>query len=1563
MAGRPSNGYHGVPMRVPNLLFSATFLFALSIATNAKAALIYWDGDTSTAWNTGANWVGGSAPANNSNADQAGFDFAILPTFQPNTGNRQIKGLVIGDGITAVPDFTISGSSLTIGSAGIVKNAASLNTTITPNITIEGNQTWTNNSLGTLLASGRITNGGHNLTFNGTGFSQAADRISGSGDLVKSGAGTLLLEGTNTYTGTTFISGGTVSISIVENLGQRATSRVLAFDNGGTLHATADLSFNTRLFQLGTPDAGGIAGTFDVDDATTTQLKAAVSGAAGTGALNKTGGGILSLEATNSYTGGTTISGGTLRAGLGDNKATLGAEASTLTFNGTGATLQLSGNISDSSRSYVLDDTGTIDTNGFNLIVNGGITGGGGLVKTGDGTLTMNSTASHGGGTTIRSGTLSIAASGSLTDPGGDLLVGDIVGDNGVLLVAGGSIENNWSVLGNNVGSTGTADMTGGSWTTNGNFYVGYLGSGSLAISGGNFTINFYQLQVGNEGDGTLQITGGNLTTVNSYLGAEVGSSGNATFTGGTWVNSNNLAVGSSGSATLAISGNAILEVGGTLSRGAGGSIELGSGGTLQIGRGGATGTLTTDLGNNGHLIFNRTTDSTYAGSISGTGILTKNGSSKLGLTGNNSFTGDVAINSGALEIGSGGRLGSGSYSGNIAISGTLIYSGDYDQSFSGPITGSGSLSKSGSGSLTLSGSNSYTGATTIDAGTLRVNGSISNSTVTIASGGNLAGSGAVGNTIVSSGGKISPGNSPSMIDTGDITLEGGGGYNWDITSVSGTPGTNWDLIRVGGGAGNASVTATPANKFTIFVLGNPLGWDTGASYSWNIIDWGTVTGFTASAFAVDTTGFTGTTPIGVWSLANNGDFLTLGYFVGDRNWSGGSGYWSAGFTPPLTNGANIDLHGSGGTSINDITSAAITSIGSLTFAPGAGAFTLQANPGSSGYDASSPIALGGNVTNNSFSTQTIALALDLTGSRTFQSASGNIILTGHVSGAGSLIKTGTGSLFAWSSLLLGGNIEVQQGLLSLNGRTTLGEIIISAGAILGGTGAIEGKVVNRGTVSPGNSIGTLTIAGDYQQSSTGSLDIEIASPSSFDRLVVSGRASLAGTLQVVPYEGNPLAYGQKYDFLQAGSISGSFDAINAPEGFRGRFLSSGTTGTLLIAPESYTLAAATPNQWSVAKALDAFISATSGDRMEVSIALDELTEAEFPSAFDQIAPGFYETLANIEIEQSFAQAQLLNQRLSSVRLGISGFQTLGMPEQPIRNDRDGTPVGDFRLQAAAPTNWSAWVLGSGSFSRTASLAGVPGGRNDAGGFLSGADYRFSEHFSTGLYAGYQYSQAKYNGGSSSRGDSTLFGGYASFFQNGYYADAIVGGAYTDWNTRRQIEFGTIDRTAHADPGSGQFTTAVNLGKDWQLFGFTLGPIVGAQFTYAGVGSFMETGADSLDLSLHQQDADSLRTTLGGRIAYTWKPTKNLTLIPEIRMLWLHEFLNNARSIDAALDGGAGPAFGFDTGNPLRNSIFAGAGCALRIGERWYASAFYNVNFGDWDFTENMASLSLGISF
>ena len=550
----------------------------------------------------------------------------------------------------------------------------------------------------------------------------------------------------------------------------------------------------------------------------------------------------------------------------------------------------------------------------------------------------------------------------------------------------------------------------------------------------------------------------------------------------------------------------------------------------------------------------------------------------------------------------------------------------------------------------------------------------------------------------------------------------------------------------------------------------------------------------------------------------------------------------------------------------------------------------------------------------------------------------------------------------------------MDEGLLSVNGQLSSQAVVVDEGATLGGNGTIvvaQKTMTLAGTLSPGNSPGVISIQANPVMTSTGTILIEVESPTVFDRVVIDGSITLNGTLSIIPFGGaSPFAYGQQYNFLSAtGGITGEFDTITAPETFRGRFLNSGTTGTLLIAPDTYTRVAETPNQRSVAKALDKYIPATSGDRETVSIALDLQTAEQYPAAFEQIMPGFYESLADMSIEQAFTQTQQLNQRMGAVRAGVQSFQAIGMQSEPLKHDRDGKSVADAKtaspiVQDAVSTNWNSWVMGTESFSRSYNLSEAPGYKNDAGGFLAGADYRWSEAFSTGLYAGYQYNYAKYGGGSSTRGNSALFGAYASWQnEDGYYVNSVIGGGYTGTQTRRAINFSTINRTARANPNSGQFSAALNLGKDFEFGNWTVGPILGGQYTYAGVGGFAETGADSLDLALGQQNANSLRSTLGGRVAYTWQVAEKITLIPEARMLWMHEFLNNPRNISSALDGGSGPTFGYETGTPYRNSVFAGAGLSAQIGDQWNASVFYNVNFGAQTYLENSISASLNFAF
>jgi outer membrane autotransporter protein len=939
------------------------------------------------------------------------------------------------------------------------------------------------------------------------------------------------------------------------------------------------------------------------------------------------------------------------------------------------------------------------------------------------------------------------------------------------------------------------------------------------------------------------------------------------------------------------------------------------SGNTLQIGEDGIINassnlqTIAMDLTAGEILAVNAAAAGVeISGVISGNSALTKSGNQTLTLSGNNTYTGGTLVSAGTLA-GTTQAL-----QGAIINNAVVNFNQSFEGAYAGVMSGTGSLTKSGSGMVLLSGNNTYSGGTTINSGVLAAAVVSGNKVVSLYP--NAFGKGGV--KINAGGAMLVPSTTlggANLAIGGDLTLNNGTIAFYDI----GTSPAGQDLrIDVAGNFTNAGGGA-------VFDFSQVQALDSG---NYTLLSYN---GTNFATSAISSRAGEGTTLQGSFSFSNNGSSLV--YTVLGAQSSGTDIQNNGGPNTPIVSNYTINQTGVVTIGVNNTVSA-------LTFNSGG---TLIIERDGVLYITSGTL----NVENGS-----------------------SVVGGGTLVAPAGLNKDGTGELDFSNNVVVTGTAAVNAGLLSVNGQLeATGGVVVNPSATLGGAGLIVGNVnVNGGNLSPGNSPGTLTVVGNLVLTGANSTMIEIASPTNYDRIIVSGQAILGGTLNAVAYGGGSITPGTRYDFLQAGSIAGEFGSLIAPEGLRVRFLNSGTVGTLLFGPGSYVPMSLNPNEKRVASALDTFIAATDGDQQTVSIALDSLTTEQFPAAFDQIMPGFYESLADMAIEQAFNQTQMLNQRISSVRLGAAGFQAIGGITQPLVHDKNGKSAADAKdaspiVESATATNWNAWALGTGMFSRSTNLGSLQNYNNDAGGFLVGSDYRWSENFVTGLYGGYDYSYAEYNGGGSTKGNSFSFGTYASYEKDGYYADAVIGGGYTGFQTQRSIEFSTIDRTASADPNSGQFTAGINLGKDFEVGKFTLGPIVGAQYTYAGIGSFTESGAESLDLSLGQQNANSLRSTLGGRIAYTWNLNQKIALIPEVRMFWQHEFLNNARNISASLDGGSGAAFGYETTDPYRDSVFAGAGVTAQFGKNLSGSVFYNINFGSQTYQNNMISAGLNFSF
>jgi len=1569
---------------------------------------------------TSGSWtMGGLLAIGSRSTNAAGTLLVNGGTVSSGTG-------VMGDVATATGTATVSSGSwttagdITVGAVGtgtvnltggtISANAGAGTLQLGRDATATGTlNIGAGTTAGTLTAASvRGGSGSATVNFNHTGSLTFAPTLLANLSVNKLGAGTTILTGTNTYTGPTAINGGTLSISSNANLG--AATGALNF-NGGTLQTTGNFTMNRATMLNGT-------GTFHTDAGTVLTQQGVIGGS---GDLVKTGAGQLTLTGTNANTGSTFVQAGNLAVdGTLDGAATVSS----------GATLS---------------GTGTVS--GLVTIANGGILAPGnspGVLTVGALTLNNASILNYELGTPASD---RIDVSGALTLDG-ILNVQAAVGfGEGTyrLINYGGPLTN--QTLG--FGLVPAPFEYAISTDTAGQVNLTVTAAALQYWDGAQTTPN----GIVNGGTGTWDTTTTNWTTssgnANSSWDGSVGAvfkgaAGTVTIANGAAINAPLLSFQVDGY-ILASTGTGQLDLTDT------GTVEVFTGATATISAAIASGQLTKTQG--GMLILsgaNTYAGGTLhqAGTIQianddafGTGTVTLDGGS-LSTDGQDHYLeNDFVIKANtAIALPTSGVFDQLELLGDVDLDGsirTLTLSGDGGGLCLNGVISNGGLNLQSNGdevSVMFCGTtNTYTGLTTVGAnvtlelgatgtavagnlliqedGVVAVGGEnqiADNVTVTVDGvlgflGGseqtinNLQGSGGITSAAlpldvvltVNSGtfsGQIVDGP-PSSIEVikasaGNLTLSGVNTYSGGTSINAGTLTTN-NASALGTGAvslGSAGTLAITAGSTLDNVTG--LDWANGGTFAFTLgsltpatefltID-GTVAQSGTGAFVFADAGFLTNTTYDLITFDTAGSVLT--------NWT-----------------ANMigALEGSFAVRDNlDGTSTLTVTYSGAASGPVINNFAPDFTPTNANFQVAGQVtALPGaqqvrTLTFADGSTLTIMDTLSVNGGN-FTVANGSATISGGaLLTPGDFNKLGSGLLNVLSTIVTGGNTNIASGILAINGSLTTDNVLVQLGAWLKGSGLINGNVFNSGTVAPGNSPGTLTINGDFTQSASGTLQIEVAD-NAFDQLLVTGQASLAGTLQAVAFGGHQFAYGDQVAFLQAGSISGGFDNIvmSNPSQFRGRFLVNGGTGILLVAPTSYTLVAQNQNQTNVARALDSFIGA-SGDRDTVSLALDLQTENQYGNAFDQIAPGFYQTLTDTVIEQTTAQNQMLAQRLSAVRLGVGGFNVIGLDQAAIKNDRDGKNVMDARsdkdiISPATATKWSVFVQGNGIFSRVMNVSQVPNYRFNSGGFIVGADYTFGgesarpistggksvvtttrdSSLTLGLYTGYQGTYAKYANSSNMSINSALFGGYATYANGGFYSDLIVGGAYNGYRASRSIDFSTIDRTARSTPNGGSFTTYLDLGYDWKVGGFTFGPIVSGQYVYAGTSPFTENGADSLDLRVSQQNANSLRTNLGGRVAYTWQVADNITIIPEGRLFWQHEYLNGPSTIGASLDGGSGPGFDFQTSAPGRDSVFAGVGVSANFGDRWNTSVYYNADFGRQDYISHMISTSLSWKF
>ncbi|WP_420104009.1 autotransporter outer membrane beta-barrel domain-containing protein [Bosea sp. (in: a-proteobacteria)] len=1060
-------------------------------------------------------------------------------------------------------------------------------------------------------------------------------------------------------------------------------------------------------------------------------------------------------------------------------------------------------------------------SNDYTLVNN--ISGGGSVSITGGGVLTLTGNTSHTGGTTISAGALR-------------------VGNGGVLGTIAGNVVNNAALI------FDRSDATSFSGAISGTGSVTKEGLGALTLTGtnsyaGGTTINSGTLRVGNGG------TSGSITgnVVNNGVLA-FDRSDTTSFAGAI-----------SGTGSLTKDGLGTLTLTGTNSYAGGTTINSG---TLRVGNGGSSGSITGDVVNNGVLAFDRSDTTSFAGTISGTGSLTKDALGALTLTGTNTYTGGTTIANGSLRVGNGGT--SGSIAGNVVNTAVLIFDRSDATSFAGAISGVGRVAKNGAGTLTLTGTNSYTGGTVINAGTLRVgNGGTSGAII-----GEVWNNGVLAfdrSDTTSFAGAISGTGSVSKNGTGTLTLTGTNTYTGGTTINAGA-------LRIGDGGTSGSITGDVVNNGTLaFVRSDSISFG------------GTISG----------TGGLGKGGVGTLTLTGGNTFT-------------------------------------GGTVIVD---------GTLQIGDG----------GTSGSILSDVVNLG-------------TLAFNRSDTTSF---------AGVISGNGGVSKIGAGKLTLTGTSTYTGPTSVSAGTLSVNGSiASSSSVTVNPGGTLGGSGTVGTTTIAGGTLAPGNSIGTLSVAGNLSFSAGSTYAVEV-SPSDSDRVNVSGTATLGGATVAASFAAG-IYVAKQYTILNAtGGVSGTFGSkvdTNLPSGFKSSLgydannaylnLALDFTPAPTAAPTAAPAPASTaavpptpaptspipnrglnPNQTAAANALTQFFDRTGG----IPVVFGSLTPAGLSQAAGEPATGTPQTSVNAMGQFMATLADVSPEgRGVSIAPGPTGFAGYSS------SSGKGSDLPAKQLPLAADPDawrWSVWAGGFGTaqFVGADAGAGTAASTNRIYGAIAGADYRISRDTIAGFALG---------GGATSFNTYGLGSGSSDLFQAGAfirqrfgasYVSAALGYAWQDVTTDRSITGADhLQARFNANTWSGRVEAGHRFG--WAAFGVT--PYAAAQVTTVALPGYSETaltGTSPFALSYAGRDTTRTRSELGLR-ADADLAVAHLPLKLQGGIAWVHNYTIGNSAIATFL-GLPGATFSVNGAALDRNALRTTASAELTLGKGLSLAALFEGEF------------------
>lgn len=403
-----------------------------------------------------------------------------------------------------------------------------------------------------------------------------------------------------------------------------------------------------------------------------------------------------------------------------------------------------------------------------------------------------------------------------------------------------------------------------------------------------------------------------------------------------------------------------------------------------------------------------------------------------------------------------------------------------------------------------------------------------------------------------------------------------------------------------------------------------------------------------------------------------------------------------------------------------------------------------------------------------------------------------------------SLIKQGPGTQKLSGANTFTGLTTIQEGALVLTGSLA-GSVVVDQLGILKGTGIIGGNLTNGGTVSPGESIGTLHVLGNYINND-GIYDVEVNGFGQSDLLDVTGTATLNGGIVNVTSLDSFYVFHQPYTIVEAENVIGTYAGTTSSAPLINAVLTYDSTHVYLTLLTNILQAAETHNQIAVATRLDGI----ENPNVNQSLLLNEMVNLSPEYAREAL-----DSLSGFQHTHDLLMAKIIQQ------------QFIRRLYDPVRSIVTAHCC-DEDYDCDEGCGWSGWLETGGGFSN------IHGNKN-AHAFklnsyeVTGGLQKTISSVTIGAAASYEYDHIHYDHGGAGKNSVVLAGLYGLYRPEKYYALVDATYSHGENKIRREISVGTLNYSARSKPEINNWAFYGEVGIDFCLCQILVQPFVGIE--------------------------------------------------------------------------------------------------------------------------------------